>query len=268
MYKRQVDINNIIVIYDDLDLPFGVLRLRNTGGHGGQNGVRNIILHLGTKDFSRVRYGIGRPKGKMQARDYVLQKFSSDDHITAQKLIDTAVNAVELWLQEGIGLAMSRYNGDVSENGTKGKDDSADTKEQLKLAQRAHELNPNEPKPLRELAKLHKQLRNLDEAARAHLTLAEVYKRQGKPKQMLSEWEVAVRVRPALIDVREELAITYEEQGNIKQAVHTWLASADYHEKQGDMDEALAATEEALRLNPDHPKALDYLAKYQKKLTS
>ncbi len=264
----KVDINNIIVIYDDLDLPFGVLRLRNTGGHGGQNGVRNIILHLGTKDFSRVRYGIGRPKGKMQARDYVLQKFSSDDHITAQKLIDTAVNAVELWLQEGIGLAMSRYNGDVSENGTKGKDDNTNTKEQLKLAQRAHELNPNEPKPLRELAKLHKQLRNLDEAARAHLTLAEVYKRQGKPKQMLSEWEVAVRVRPALIDVREELAITYEEQGNIKQAVHTWLASADYHEKQGDMDEALAATEEALRLNPDHPKALDYLAKYQKKLTS
>lgn len=264
----KIDINNIVVIYDDLDLPFGVLRLRNTGGHGGQNGVRNIILHLGTKDFSRVRYGIGRPKGKMKARDYVLQKFSSDQHITAQKMIDMAVNAVELWLQEGIGLAMSRFNGDVSENGTKGKNNDVDTKEQLKIAQRAHELNPNEPKPLRELAKLHKKLRNLDEAARAHLTLAEVYKNRDKPKQMLAEWEVAVRVRPALIDVREELAITYEEQGNTKRAVHTWLSLADYHAKKGEMDNALAATQEAIRLNPEHPKALDYQAKYQKRLTS
>ncbi|MEO1289119.1 MAG: aminoacyl-tRNA hydrolase [Chloroflexota bacterium] len=260
----KVEIDNMIVIYDDIDLPFGTLRLRNTGGHGGQNGVRNIILHAGTKDFARVRFGIGRPPGKMKARDYVLQKFSGDDVIIAQQMIETASNAIEVWLEEGIGLAMSRFNGDVTENGTDGNiNDEPSTKEQLQLAQRAHELNPNDPKPLRELTKLHKKMRNLDKAARAHLQLAEVYKQQGKIKQMLSEWEVAAKVRPALIELREELAITYEEQDNIKRAVHTWLKLADYHEAQGDLDNALASTEEAIRLNPEHPKATDYLAKFK-----
>ncbi len=263
----KVDINDLIVIYDDLDLPFGTLRLRNTGGHGGQNGVRNIILHSGTKDFARVRFGIGRPPGKMRAKDYVLQKFHGDDEITAKQVMETAANAVELWLQEGIGLAMSRFNGDINGNGTSGKKDEPDAKEKLALAQRAHELNPNDPTPLREIAKLQKKLRNLDEAARAHLTLAEVYRKDGKIKRMLSEWEVAVRVRPALIDVREELALSYEEQENNKMAVKTWLSLADYHEKQGEMDNALAATEEAIRINPEHPKAVDYLAKFQENLT-
>ena len=262
----KIDIADIIVAYDDLDLPFGTLRLRNNGGHGGQNGVRNIILHLGTKDFSRVRFGIGRPPGKMKARDYVLQKFHGDDEITAKQVTETAANAVELWLQEGIGLAMSRYNGDVNGNGTSGKNDEPSVKEQLELAQRAHELNPNDPKPLQQIAKFQKKMRNLDEAARAHLTLAEVYRNQGKIKQMLSEWEVAAKVRPALIDVREELAITYEEQDNGKRAVQTWLSLADYHEAQDEMDNALAATEEAIRINPEHPKAVEYLAKFQKKV--
>ena len=262
----KIDIDNIIVIYDDIDLPFGTLRLRNNGGHGGQNGVRNIILHSGTKDFARVRFGIGRPPGKMKARDYVLQKFHGDDEITAKQVMETAANAVELWLEEGIGLAMSRYNGDINNDGTAGKSDEPDAKVQLALAQRAHELNPEDPKPLQQMAKLYKKMRNLDEATRAHLTLAEVYRKQGKIKQMLAEWEVAVKVRPALIDVREELALGYEEQENNKMAVKTWLSLADYHEKQGEMDNALAATEEAIRINPEHPKAVDYLAKFQKKL--
>lgn len=260
----KVDVQDIIVVYDDLDLAFGTLRLRNTGGHGGQNGVRNIIQHTGTKDFSRVRFGIGRPPGKMRARDYVLQKFSGDDVVVAQQMIETAVNAIEVWLDEGIGLAMSRFNGDVMQNGTDGKaDEGPSVKEQLHLAERAHELNPNDPKPLREMAKLHKKMRDLDAAARTHLLLAELYKNQGKLKRMLSEWEVAIRVRPALIDVREELAITYEEQGNNKRAINTWLKLADYHEKQGEMDNALASTEEAIRLNPEHPKAMAYHDKFQ-----
>ena len=263
----KVDVDHLIVIHDDLDLPFGTLRLRNTGGHGGQNGVRNIILHSGSKEFARVRFGIGRPPGKMKARDYVLHKFQGDDVITANQIVETACNAVELWLEEGIGLAMSRYNGDINKNGTSGKKDKVDAKEQLIVAQRAHELNPADPNALREIAKLQKKLRNLDEAARAHLTLAEVYRSQGKIKRMLAEWEIAVRVRPGLIDVREELAIGYEEQENNKQAVRTWLSLADYHEKQGEIDNALASTEEAIRINPEHPKAIDYLAKFQKKLT-
>lgn len=261
----KVEIENIIVIYDDLDLPLGTLRLRNNGGHGGQNGVRNTILHLGTKDFARVRFGIGRPRGKMKAKDHVLQKFNEEDAITASQVVITAANAVELWLKEGIGLAMSRYNGDVMSSGTSGKEKKVDLKAQLDLAQRAHELNPNEPKPLRQMAKLFKQLGNLDEAARAHLILAEVYKKQEKIKQMLAEWEVAVKIRPALIEVREEIALTYEEHEMTKRAVNTWLKLAEYHEKNGALDDALASTEEAIRLNPEHPKAVDYLEKFKQK---
>ena len=59
------------------------MRLKNSGGHGGQNGIRNIILHLGTQDFARVRFGISRPPGKMNPADYVLQKFAGDDVIEA-----------------------------------------------------------------------------------------------------------------------------------------------------------------------------------------
>lgn len=259
----KVDVDNIIVIYDDIDLSPGTLRLRNTGGHGGQNGVRNIILHVGTKEFARVRFGIGRPPGKMQAKDYVLQKFQGDDEITAKQVMEAAANAVELWLEEGIGLAMSRYNGNINNDGTSGKKEKFNAKERLALVQRAHELSPNDPAPLREIAKLHKKMRNLGEAARAHLTLAEVYRKEGQIKRMLAEWEVAIRVRPMLIELREELAINYEERENNKMAVKTWLSLADYHEKQGEMDNALAASEEAIRINPEHPKAVDYLAKFR-----
>lgn len=259
----KIDVNEIIVIHDDLDLPLGTLRIRNTGGHGGQNGIRNIILHTGTKEFARIRFGIGRPPGRMQARDYVLQKFQGDDEITANQIMGKTADAVELWLQDGLEAAMSSFNG----NGKSDKKDEPEAKAQLAIAQRAHELNPNDPKALREIAKLQKKLRNLDEAARAHLTLAEVYRKEGHIKRMLAEWEVAIRVRPMLIELREELAINYEEQGNNKMAVRTWLSLADYHEKIGEMDNALAATEEAIRINPEHPKAVNYLAKFKEKLT-
>ncbi|MEL6307360.1 MAG: aminoacyl-tRNA hydrolase [Chloroflexota bacterium] len=260
----NIDLMNLIVIYDDLDLPLGTLRLREGGGHGGQNGVRNIIKHAGTKDFARVRFGIGRPAGKMRARDYVLQKFSNDDALLANKVMETAANAVEFWLDEGIKHAMSRFNGDITENGTESKPDA---KEQLKVAQRAHELNPDDPKPLQEMIRLHKKMRNLDDAVRGHLMLAELYNRQDKPKQMLHEWEVATKIRPALIDVREEVAITYEEQGNTKRAVHTWLKLAQYHNAQGEIDNALAATQEAIRLDPENAKAMSYQVEFTNKLT-
>lgn len=261
----RIAIDNVIVAYDDLDLPLGTLRLRNAGGHGGQNGMRNIILHLGTRDFARVRFGIGRPPGKMKARDYVLQKFHGDDSIIAQQITQRAADAIELWLAEGIGLAMSRYNGNHEANSNQAT--RLSPAEQLKVAQQAHQLHPTDPKPLLEIAKLHKKLRNLDEAARAHLQLAEIYDSLGNSKQMLHQWETATKVRPALIDVREELAIRYEEQDNLKRAIHTWLKLADYHQEHADFDNALASVQEALRLNPDHPKALAYHAQIQERLS-
>ncbi|MFW5709312.1 MAG: aminoacyl-tRNA hydrolase [Chloroflexota bacterium] len=111
----KLDIDTLTVIHDDLDISLGTLRLRKGGSAGGQNGVKDIIRHLGTQDFKRVRCGIGRPPGRMDPAAYVLQPFSGDDAITAQRVIDRAADAVETWLAEGIDTAMNRYNGTVDE---------------------------------------------------------------------------------------------------------------------------------------------------------
>jgi tetratricopeptide (TPR) repeat protein len=263
-YKIETD--DFIVVHDDLDLPLGTLRLRKTGGHGGQNGVRNIIQHLGTNEFGRARFGIGRPPGKMQARDYVLQKFTEDHAILADQVVEAAANALEYWLENGLEAAMTRFNGDVKEAGIEASNKPAPDA-QLKLAERAHELNPSDSKPLDEMARLYKQVRRLDDAARAHLELAEIYNAKGDTMQMIRQWELATRVRPMLIEVREAIAHAYETQNDKKRAVLTWLALAEYHEKQSDLNAAMLAIEAAMRVNPQHPKALDMQADFKKKLT-
>jgi peptidyl-tRNA hydrolase, PTH1 family len=101
---------NVLVVYDELDLPLGTLRLREKGGAGGHNGMRSIIHHLG-QDFPRLRLGIGRPPGRMNPAAYVLQDFSRDELPVMDVMLDQALQAVETYLQEGIQLAMSRYNG-------------------------------------------------------------------------------------------------------------------------------------------------------------
>ncbi len=109
----KIDTDHLLTISDDLDLPLGTLRLRKTGSAGGQNGLKSIIQHLGdNQDFSRVRFGIGRPPGKMNPKDYVLQGFKGDDAILVMEVVDRAVKAVETWLAEGIDLAMTKHNGD------------------------------------------------------------------------------------------------------------------------------------------------------------
>jgi PTH1 family peptidyl-tRNA hydrolase len=104
---------NVLVIYDELDLPFGVIRLREKGGAGGHNGMKSIINHLGN-DFPRLRLGIGRPPGRMPPAAYVLQDFGKEDVSTVSELMDTAVKAVETYLTEGINLAMTKHNGTIT----------------------------------------------------------------------------------------------------------------------------------------------------------
>jgi PTH1 family peptidyl-tRNA hydrolase len=111
----KVDTANILLVADDLDIPLGTVRLRQSGGAGGQNGLKSVIQHLGTPDFNRLRFGIGRPPGKMQAKDYVLGPFKGDDGILASQVIDRAAEAVETWLTEGIDMAMTRHNGNIDE---------------------------------------------------------------------------------------------------------------------------------------------------------
>jgi PTH1 family peptidyl-tRNA hydrolase len=103
---------NILIIYDELDLPFGTIRLREKGGAGGHNGMKSIINHLG-QEFARMRLGIGRPPGQMPVPAHVLQDFKKDDLPLLAEVLDTAVQAADTFLTEGIQLAMTRFNGTV-----------------------------------------------------------------------------------------------------------------------------------------------------------
>lgn len=111
----NVDRNRLIVISDDLDIDLGTLRLRPKGGAGGQKGVKHIIQQLGTPEFARMRFGIGRPPGRMDASKYVLRRFHDDDAILVQETIDRAVRAVEDWIRHGLDYAMNRHNGTAEE---------------------------------------------------------------------------------------------------------------------------------------------------------
>lgn len=250
----KVAIDQIIIIHDDLDIPLGTLRLRKTGSHGGQNGVRNIIQHLGTKDFARVRFGIGRPPGKMRAVDYVLTGFQGDDAILAEQVKETAADAIEAWLKDGLDIAMTRYNGDINDAGNDQQEKSK-PEDEISLAERAHELAPDDPKPLEKLARLYKKVKRYDDAIQAHLTLADVYDRLEKAGAMIANMERAVAIRPHLTDVQEQIARAYEATDDNKRAASTWLKLAQYHIEQGNHDTAQQAVSEALRINPQHPLA-------------
>ncbi|MCX7856073.1 MAG: aminoacyl-tRNA hydrolase, partial [Anaerolineae bacterium] len=106
----QVPPENLLVIYDDLDLPLGGLRIRPNGSSGGHRGMRSVIEHLGTQAFPRLRIGIGRPPGQMDPADYVLQDFTPDEEAVIEETIKRAIAAIQTWLTEGLEKAMSLYN--------------------------------------------------------------------------------------------------------------------------------------------------------------
>ena len=106
-----VEPQDLIVVHDDLDLASGKLRLRGGGSSGGQNGIKSIIERLGSPDFARVKVGIGRPPGRMDPADYVLQNFSAAEEEVFTPLRERVCDAVECWLAEGIEAAMNRFNG-------------------------------------------------------------------------------------------------------------------------------------------------------------
>ena len=101
---------DILVVFDDLDLPVGRLRLRPDGGSSGQKGVKSIIQALGTEAFSRLRVGIGRPPGQMDPADYVLQPFSATQEEEMVFVRMKAADAIEAWLAQGIDAAMNQFN--------------------------------------------------------------------------------------------------------------------------------------------------------------
>jgi PTH1 family peptidyl-tRNA hydrolase len=106
----KVPPGRLLVIYDDLDLASGSVRLRAEGGSGGHKGMRSIIAQLGGQGFPRVRVGIGRPPGRMDPADYVLQDFDEHERRVMDEVYDWVVRAVECWLTDGIEIAMTKFN--------------------------------------------------------------------------------------------------------------------------------------------------------------
>jgi PTH1 family peptidyl-tRNA hydrolase len=111
-YKLPLD--HLLVAHDDLDLPFGTIRLRPGGGPGGQKGVGSIIQQLGTQDFPRLRMGIDHPPGRMDPADYVLHEFPSGDLIALSEILDRAADAALTFVDDGLERAMNRFNGNVT----------------------------------------------------------------------------------------------------------------------------------------------------------
>ena len=107
----DIDVEDLIVIYDDLDLETGKLRLRQKGSAGGHNGIKSLIHHLGTQEFNRIRVGVNRPPAGMKVADYVLSKFSKEEQAVIGDAIDKSVNAVETSLSTPFLEVMNQFNG-------------------------------------------------------------------------------------------------------------------------------------------------------------
>ncbi len=100
----------LLVVYDDVDLPFGALRMRPKGGAGGHKGMASIIQHLGTQNFPRLRIGIDRPPGRTDAAAYVLQDFSADELEALSETLGRGIQAIHLFVTQGLDAAMNYVN--------------------------------------------------------------------------------------------------------------------------------------------------------------
>ena len=112
MRYYKVPHQNLMVIHDDLDLPFGIIRIRPTGGTSGQKGMKSIIEKIGSQEFPRIRMGIGRPPGHMDPVDFVLENFSKDQLSILENILEDATNAIKTFIIDGLNKAMNTYNGD------------------------------------------------------------------------------------------------------------------------------------------------------------
>jgi PTH1 family peptidyl-tRNA hydrolase len=106
----SLDPERLIVVHDELDIPYDTVRLKQGGGHGGHNGIRDIIAAIGTGDFTRVRVGIGRPPGRMAAADFVLKDFASTERETLPNLLEDAADAVQQIAAEGLAAAQLKFH--------------------------------------------------------------------------------------------------------------------------------------------------------------
>jgi PTH1 family peptidyl-tRNA hydrolase len=106
----KIEPAKLIVVHDELDIPFDKLKIKFGGGHGGHNGIRDIISAIGTGDFTRVRVGIGRPPGRQSAADFVLRDFGSTERAVLPNLLTDAADAVESIARDGLTAAQLRFH--------------------------------------------------------------------------------------------------------------------------------------------------------------
>lgn len=106
----NIDLSRLLIIYDEVELPFGRLRLRKKGGSGGHNGISSIIDHLQTKEFARLRIGIGTEYAKKDMTKFVLSNFSRNEQQELDQMLDISVNAVISFIRDGIDKTMTLYN--------------------------------------------------------------------------------------------------------------------------------------------------------------
>src|SRR5512136_980253 len=106
----NAEVADLIVVHDELDLPLGAVRIKTGGGHGGHNGLRSIIEHIGSPEFIRVRVGVGRPPAGRDAADYVLSPFAVDERKAAAEAVGKAAEAVQAIIVEGMTKAMNAFN--------------------------------------------------------------------------------------------------------------------------------------------------------------
>jgi PTH1 family peptidyl-tRNA hydrolase len=106
----KIDPVRIVVVHDELDLPFGVIRLKRGGGEGGHNGLKSITAALGTRDYLRVRFGIGRPPGQQDPAEYVLREFAAAERKDLEYLIDRTADAAEAVVGHGLEAAQNAFH--------------------------------------------------------------------------------------------------------------------------------------------------------------
>lgn len=107
----KVPVAHVIAVHDELDVPFGQIRAKLGGGEGGHNGLRSMSKSLGSKDYARVRFGVGRPPGRQDPADYVLSDFSAAERKELDFLVDRAADVVEAVVLEGVEWAQNKYHG-------------------------------------------------------------------------------------------------------------------------------------------------------------
>ena len=110
MRNNNVDLLNLLIVYDDLDLPQGSIRLRKRGGSAGHRGIQSIIDTLGSADFPRLRIGIGKPPDGMEGSDYVLQVIDPGELVLINEALNKAVESILLFVDEGLEAAMNNFN--------------------------------------------------------------------------------------------------------------------------------------------------------------